>query len=352
MTEFLKKKAKILFLCLFVILTCSACSAPRGSDGLTKADQIIANEKIVLTKDQVNISDISDKQIKKQFQKELKENGKIVIEPTKWSQAWSQSWFDGLIVWPIAQLINVMASVTDAGFGIILATLLIQLIVLAFTYKSQASSQKMQELQPEIQRIQNKYAGKKDQQSQMMMAQETQRLYQENDIHPFGSMLVMFIQLPIMMGMYYATMRASSVLIGSFLGMPLSETPINAFKIGAVGPIVVYILMIVFQLINLKLPQWLKKWQDKKDNVKQSKYQKKEEPQNGMMGSMNTMMYFSTIMIAVLYISWPIAMTFYWMISSVIRSIQQVIMHFIMVKKEKARAASKENTHSILKNRK
>lgn len=62
------------------------------------------------------------------------------------------------------------------------------------------------------------------------MAQEMQKLYNDNDIHPFGSMLVMFIQLPVMMGMFYATMRAATTVYGSFMGMPLSETPLAGFQ--------------------------------------------------------------------------------------------------------------------------
>ena len=56
------------------------------------------------------------------------------------------------------------------------------------------SAQRMQEIQPEMQRIQDKYKGKTDDRSRMMMAQETQKLYQKYDIHPFGSILVTFIR--------------------------------------------------------------------------------------------------------------------------------------------------------------
>lgn len=346
MSKFLHGHKKVLILCLFVLLTCTACAVPRGRDGKTKADQIISSEKIVLSADQVNVSEISDEAVKEEFETELAETGEIVIEPTSWGSVFKQSWFDGLIVWPIAQLINVMASFTDAGWGIILATLLIQTLVFALTFKSQASSQKMQELQPEMQRIQNKYKGKNDQQSQMRMAQETQQLYKDNDIHPFGSILVMFLQLPIMMGMYYATMRAASVLVGSFMGMSLSETPMTAFQSMQIAPIIVYVLMIVFQIVSMKLPQWLQKYEEKKAGKKKKKY---EENTNGMMGSMNTMMYFTTAMIAVMYISWPIAMTFYWMVSSIIRTVQQLAMHFINIKKDKEKAAAKASAHSILK---
>lgn len=229
----MRSKWKILFLCGFVLMGLAGCSAPRGTDGKTKVDQIIASEKIEIPKSQVNTTEIGDETLKKEYGK-LKDSDTITIEPTGFGATLSQSWFDGLIVWPIAQLINVFASWTDAGVGIILATLLIQLVVFAFTYKSQLASQRMQEIQPELTRIQNKYKDKTDDRSRMLMAQETQKIYQKYDIHPFGTILVTFIQLPIMMGMYYATMRASAVVYGSFLGMSLSETPISTFALGII----------------------------------------------------------------------------------------------------------------------
>lgn len=337
----MRSKWKILFLCGFVLMGLAGCSAPRGTDGKTKVDQIIASEKIEIPKSQVNTTEIGDETLKKEYGK-LKDSDTITIEPTGFGATLSQSWFDGLIVWPIAQLINVFASWTDAGVGIILATLLIQLVVFAFTYKSQLASQRMQEIQPELTRIQNKYKDKTDDRSRMLMAQETQKIYQKYDIHPFGTILVTFIQLPIMMGMYYATMRASAVVYGSLLGMSLSETPIEAFKslgTGSVqwGPIIIYLLMIVMQIVSLKLPQWLKKYDDKKNGVRRKKYLKEND--NPMASTMNMTMYFTTAMIAFMYLSWPIAMSFYWFVSSCVRSLMQLYMHFVLMKKQQKKAA-------------
>ena len=45
MKQFLQKKAKLVFLCMLVLLTCTACANPRGRDGKTLADQIIASEE-------------------------------------------------------------------------------------------------------------------------------------------------------------------------------------------------------------------------------------------------------------------------------------------------------------------
>lgn len=329
MKKFLQEKSKIIFLCLFIVMTCTACSNPRGTDGKTKVDEIIASEQIEVKKSLVNVTEIEDKKLSNEYKK-LNDDDMITIEPTTFSEAIADGWFDGLIVWPIAQIINTIASYTDAGVGIIVTTLLIQLIVFMFTRKSQMSSQRMQEIQPEMQKIQNKYKDKTDDRSKMMMYQETQNLYKEYDIHPFGSILVMFIQLPIMMGMYYATMRAASVVYGSFFGLPFSGTPIDGFTQMQFGYIIIYVLMIVCQLLSMKMPQILKKIQDKKDHVKEKKYA--EENQNSMMNTMNTTMYFSTAMIAFLYISWPIAMSFYWLVSSLIRIIQSVLLHKFMNK--------------------
>lgn len=330
MKQFLQKKAKLVFLCMLVLLTCTACANPRGRDGKTRADQIIASEETTIDASQINVSDIQDKATRKEIKKNIKD-GEYTIQPTKFKDAMSNGWFDGLIVWPIAQIINLIASKTDAGIGIILTTLLIQMLVFAFTHKSQMSSQRMQEVQPELQRIQDKYKDKTDDRSKMMMYQETQKVYEKYDIHPFGTMLITFIQLPIMMGMYYATMRAVSVVNGSFLNISLSGTPIDGFKTLNFGYIIIYVLMVIFYIVSMKLPQWLKKWQDKKDHVKVKKYAQPET--SPMANSMNMSMYFMTALICIMYISWPMAMSFYWLVSSVIRVVQSIILHQVMNKK-------------------
>ncbi|WP_296240956.1 membrane protein insertase YidC [uncultured Faecalicoccus sp.] len=332
MANLLKGKMKILFLCLFVLLTCTACSSPRATDGKLKVDQIISSEKVEIRKDLVNVTDIEDKDLKKEYAK-YDDDDLITIEPMTFGEAFSSGWFTGLIVWPLAQLINIIASFTDAGWGIILTTILIQGVVFLFTKKSQMSSQRMQEIQPEMQRIQNKYAGKTDDHSRLMMAQETQKLYQKYDIHPFGTLLVTLIQLPIMMGVYYAMTRASSVVLGSFMGISLSQTPLYGFQHLEIAYIVIYVLMIICSLVSLKMPQILKKRQDKIDHVKKKEYL---DTNNSAMNSMNTTMYFSTGLIAILYISWPIAMAFYWLVSSLTRMCFSVFLHAMIVKQKKA----------------
>ena len=54
MKQFLQKKAKLVFLCMLVLLTCTACANPRGRDGKTLADQIIASEETTIDASKIN----------------------------------------------------------------------------------------------------------------------------------------------------------------------------------------------------------------------------------------------------------------------------------------------------------
>ena len=73
MKQFLQKKAKLVFLCMLVLLTCTACANPRGKDGKTRADQIIASEETTIDVNQINVSDITDKALKKEIKKNIKD---------------------------------------------------------------------------------------------------------------------------------------------------------------------------------------------------------------------------------------------------------------------------------------
>lgn len=75
------------------ILGLAACSNPRGSDGKTKLDQIIALNQETINKEQVNISEITDEDLKAEV--ESSESETVTIEPTSWSSSRRE---DGLTV--------------------------------------------------------------------------------------------------------------------------------------------------------------------------------------------------------------------------------------------------------------
>lgn len=261
----------------------------------------------------------------------LKE-GMLITLNTGYGECISQGWFN-IFVWPVAQLINIVAGGTDAGFGIIVVTILLNALIAVFTIKQQVATQKMQLVQPELEKLQAKYAGKTDQNSKMRQAQEMQALYSKHNINPFGQIITLFVQFPVIFAVYQAVIRAEAVDTGSFLGIKLSQTPIDGFKALNIGVIIIYILMILFQFLAFKLPQYMQKREKEKAHVKTKDYAKPEK-KGKMQNSMNMMMYMSLGMVVLFSINWPLGMSFYWMVSAFTRVIQSIIIQKKFIKNE------------------
>lgn len=90
------------------------------------------------------------------------------------------------------------------GIGVILATLLVRGIMIPLYSKSNKSQEQMRTIQPKIEKLNKKYLGKKDQESQRKKAMEQQALYKEAGINPLAGCLPLLIQLPILFAFYDA----------------------------------------------------------------------------------------------------------------------------------------------------
>ena len=215
----------------------------------------------------------------------------IIYTTTTFGEVMEEGWFAAFFVWPLAQVINFFGNMTDAGIGILIATVLFNAIIAIFTVKSQVQSQKIQMIQPELNKIQAKYEGKTDDASRMRMSQEMQALYDKHNINPFSSILILFIQMPVLMAFYYAVQRAAVVVKGTFLGIDLTLTPGDGLKNGQWVYLVIFAVMILFQFLSMKLPTWLAKQKEKKNGKKKKAYaQPKQEgiDQTTMMTIMST----------------------------------------------------------------
>jgi len=237
----------------------------------------------------------------------------------------NESWFSAFFVYPISQAINFINQYVGVVMSIVIVTILIKLLTLSFTIKSTVASQKMQIINPELKAIQDKYAGKTDNQSKMKMSQEMQSLYSKHNINPFGSIVVMFIQFPIIIAMYQAVQRAAAVVNGSVFGTSLQTTPMNAFFEGVYLFVIIYVLMGVFQFISMKLPMFLQK---KFAPVKEKKHVTHDDTKKSAAPNMEMMMYVSLVMIMGIAISWPTAMSLYWLVTSLAQVAQTVFIQF------------------------
>ena len=99
--------------------------------------------------------------------------------------------------------------VRNYGWAIILMTILIRVLLFPLTHKSVVSMQRMQELNPKIQAIRQKFRSKlKDRQgrpnseAQRKMNEEIMGLYKKEGVNPAGGCLPMLLQMPVLFAFY------------------------------------------------------------------------------------------------------------------------------------------------------
>lgn len=125
-------------------------------------------------------------------------------------------------VFAFAKIIEFLSINGSVGIGIILFTILIRTALLPLMRLQLKSTRVMQELQPEIKKLQAKYPGK-DSESKRLLAEETQALYAENDANPMMGCLPLVVQLPILWALYQALTRVDFLRQGHFLWFDIAE---------------------------------------------------------------------------------------------------------------------------------
>ena len=262
-------------------------------------------------------------------------NGHIILisESTTFGEIFqTENWFNALFVWPLSWVLNKLAPVITVGGAIAIVTVVVNGLLAVFTLKSQMGMQRMQMLQPELNKIQRKYEGRDDQASKMRMAQEQQQLMKKYDVNPGSMMLVQFIQLPIIMAMFMAIQRAEAVVNGTFLGMNLQVKPSEAFGLLFKGDlsglpyIILFLLMAVTQVTLVLLPMYFQK---KKAAAEAAKHHRKPEPTNNQ----NIMMQmYMIVMVLAFGLMWQSGMSLFWFIRNIVDIIKTIIVQNIMEK--------------------
>jgi len=120
--------------------------------------------------------------------------------------------YSGAILGPIAKLLGVVMNgiyvllskvgIENIGLSIIVLTIVIYTCMIPLTIKQQKFSIMQRKMQPELQAIQKKYQGKKDQETQLKLSEETQALYDKYGVSMTGSCVQLLIQFPILMALY------------------------------------------------------------------------------------------------------------------------------------------------------
>ena len=114
----------------------------------------------------------------------------------------------GQVAWVLGKLMQGIYWVLDAinipnvGIAIIIFTIILLMAMMPLQIKQQRFSKLQAIMQPELQKVQAKYKGKKDQASQQKMMDETNAIYAKYGVSAMGSCVQLLIQLPVLFALY------------------------------------------------------------------------------------------------------------------------------------------------------
>lgn len=234
----------------------------------------------------------------------------------------------------------------NIGLCIILFTIIVYALMIPLNAKQQKSSRLMTKINPEIQAIQSKYKGKKDNDSVMKMNAETQAVYTKYGVSPFGGCLPLLISMPILFALYGVIGSITTYVPNlegatGFLGLDVSQTPTQFAKVTKLAYIVP-VLAVVFQFINTKMLQV------KSDN--------KNKQEDSMASSMKMMNYFMPFMSGFFCLTLNIGIGLYWITGSIFRIVQAYFINRHvdkisledLVEKNKDKAAKKSKKREAM----
>ncbi len=232
----------------------------------------------------------------------------------------------GWVQWTVLQIADFTYWVSNStgGYyfvGLIIVTLIVRTAGWPIYSKSNAMTMKMQQAQPELDRVKEKYQGKTDENSQKKMQAETLAVYKKYNINPLGCLLP-FLQMPIFIAMYQVVRRIplSNGLVDDVIVEGVRDYSDLNFSflwvkdLGAedpfyILPILVGVLMFLYQRYSMKKPEYL---QNKKYKASQGSQSEK---------TMKMMSYFMVIMLVT--IAWSNAgIALYWIVGNAYQFLQ------------------------------
>ena len=222
------------------------------------------------------------------------------------------SLWESFFVKPLAWIIlKVGELVKNYGVAVMLISVLIRAIMIPLTKKSMAQTENLKKAQPEINRLEKKYANKTDNESLMAKSQETMMIYKKYNINPVSGCLTSFIQLPIFFAFLEAINRVPAIFEGTLFNMNLGMTPMTGFAHGNYIYIILLLLIIGSTYVTFKFSM-------------QSAGSTEAERQMKMMST------FMIIMISFASLSLPTAQALYWVVNNVFAIIQNLIVKKLM----------------------
>lgn len=235
----------------------------------------------------------------------------------------SSSFWDKYVLYNMSQFLLWIAKLVNNSYGwaIVIFTIIVRIVLLPLNILSTRNMKKTQELGPELEKLKQKYSAK-DQETQRKLQEETQKLYSAAGVNPTAGCLPLLLQMPIMFALYQTIFRTPQLQTGKFLWMEL----------GHADPyFIMPILAALFTFISTYISQM-------------------STPPSAQNAMTKGMMYFTPLMIAIPAITFPTAISLYWVVSNAFQVVQTFVLQnpFKYQREVEARkAAEKEREREL-----
>ncbi len=235
------------------------------------------------------------------------------------------SLFNTIFLQPILNLLVFLYNVIpghDIGIAIILLTLIVKVILYPFTVKQIKQQRAMQELQPKIAELQEKYKDRKEEQARELMA-----LYSREKVNPVASCLPLLIQLPIFIALYRAlTIALDSKTLNLLYSFVPNPQVIDTHFLGLLDlsrPN--YVLALLAALVQFWQARQIMKPPAATIASPPPEVAKSPGAKDETMAAMmnKQMLYLMPIMTAAIGFTLPGGLTLYWLVMSLLTVLQQ-----------------------------
>ena len=204
-------------------------------------------------------------------------------------------------------IVKIGTLVKSYGVSVMIVGLLIRLILMPFSIKATKQSQNMQKAQKDLNRLEEKYKNRTDNEAMMQKSQEMLAIYKKYNISPVGSCLMSFIQLPIFFAFLEAINRIPAIFEEYLGAFQLGTTPLVALKSGNYYYIILILLIILTTYLSLSF------------NMKSAGSAEQQQQMKFMTG-------FMIVFISIASFSLPTAIALYWIVTNGFSVIQNYIV--------------------------
>jgi len=185
------------------------------------------------------------------------------------------------------------------GIDIILLTVVIKLLMAPLTHKSFVSMKQMQKLQPQMERLKEKFKDDKEK-----LNKEVMELYRRNGVNPLGGCLPMVLQFPVFIGLYNALSTPIELRHARFLWIKdLSRPDWESLPFTLGGWHLGIPVLTIFMGASMFIQQWM-------------------TPSAGDPNQ-RKMMLMMPLIFTFMFVSFPAGLTVYWLVNNILTIGQQ-----------------------------